>query len=435
MLFLPKIQLHRLEWKTFKIHFAYSLIEGIILGVLVLNEFVFLKSLGGTDTGVSVLFQFGVFVLTFSILLNEWVKRIKNTRRFLFVLAIFTRLPLFVTVFFPEMLFMSEYRPLYHYIFLAVFLAYYFANPIIYPIINHLLKTNYTHKNFSILYSWSTTANKIVMLVVTFLFGWLLDYNGDAYRYVFPVISLMSIFSVWLLSRIPGSNGTNPQRVEYGLWKSITNTITSMRQHMKNNKAFRDFEGAFMFYGFSFMGTVSVIAIYFQKELDLNYTSIAFYKNSYNIIAILLLPLFGKLMGKIDPRVFSAITFAALLFYLFFIALTEAFPWFFMINDVKIYYTLLIAMLNNGIFAATMSLLWSIGSAYFCKKDDVAEYQAIHLTLTGFRSFFAPILGLGIYKLLGFTATYSVGILLLLLAIAVSMKSYKKYGLRTDKNI
>lgn len=428
MLRILQLQLAPLEKQTFRIHFAYSLIEGVILGVLALNEFVFLKSLGGSDIGVSVLFQFSVFVLTFAVLLNEWSRRIKKTKRFLLILGILTRFPLFLLLFFPAGLSNSADNYIFHYFFLGIFLVYYFANPIIYPVINQFLKTNYSHKNFSVLYSWSATANKIVMLVVTFIFGWLLDMNEDAYRFVFPVISVLGIFSVWLLSQISYKE-TLVERLGIPLLQSIRLTIKNMRIKMKSNKPFRDFEAGFMFYGFAFMGTVSVIAIYFNNALDLNYSSVAFYKNSYNVLAILLLPLFGKLLCKMDPRRFAAITFASLLFYLFFIALTSYAPWFVWVKGIKIYYTLFLAMMFNGVFAATMALLWSIGSAYFSPKKEVSEYQAIHLTFTGFRSFFAPVLGLGIYLLIGYTATFITGMVLLLIAVIISLKSYKKYHL------
>ncbi len=174
------------------------------------------------------------------------------------------------------------------------------------------------------------------------------------------------------------------------------------------------------------MGTVGVIAIYFDKALNLNYTSVAFYKNSYNILAIILLPFFGKLIGKIDPRKFAIITYVGLAFYLFFIGLTEFFPYYVDLLGVKIYATLLIAMLSNGLFAATMALLWYIGSAYFCKPEEVADYQSIHLTLTGLRSFFAPIIGIVLYEWFGFFITFLIGFILLLLAIAVMFWSQRK---------
>ena len=416
------------EKNTFRIHFAYSIIEGIILGVLALNEFVFLKSLNGSDVGVSVLFQFSVFVLTFSVLLNEWSRRVKNKKRFLIWLGVFTRAPLILLVFFPLDVGHSANVWMYHYIFLAIFLVYYFANPIIYPTINQFLKSNYTHENFSVFYSYATIANKIVMLVVTFFYGMMLDLDQNIYRYIFPFIALLGMFSVWLLAQIKHKEEAI-ETIRIPLWQSIKRTMADMQQKMRINKPFRDFEVGFMYYGFAFMGTVSVIAIYFNKALDLNYSSVAFYKNSYNLLAILLLPLFGKLLGKMDPRRFSAITFASLLFYLLFIGLTTYAPWFIWIKGIKVYYTLFLAMLFNGVFAATMSLLWSIGSVFFCKKEEASEYQAMHLSFTGLRSFFAPVLGLGIYMVVGFTGTFIVGIVLLLISIFISLRSYKKYHL------
>jgi len=423
-----KIKFNPLERNTFFIHFTYSIIEGVILGVLALNEFVFLKSLHGGDWGVSILFQFSVFVLTFSILLNEWSRRMKNQKKFLVWLGIVTRAPMFLLLLFPAGIGHLANAWLYHYLFLGIFLAYYFANPIIYPTINHLLKTNYTHKNFSVFYSYATIANKIVMLVITFIYGLLLDYDPNSYRYVFPVISIIGMLSVWLLAQIK-HNGEAIEVEKTPIWQSIKRQIKDMQKKMSLNKPFRDFEIGFMYYGFAFMGTVSVIAIYFNQALDLNYSSVAFYKNSYNILAIILLPLFGKLMGKMDPRKFSAITFSSLLFYLLFIGLTSYMPWFTWISGLKIYYSLLAAMLFNGVFAATMALLWSIGSAYFCKKEEASEYQAIHLSLTGLRSFFAPVLGLGIYRLVGFTGTFLAGIVLLLISVMISLRSYNKYHL------
>jgi hypothetical protein len=59
------------EKKTFLFHFSYSFIEGIITGVLVLNEFVFLKSMQGSPYQVALLFKFSMVVLLAAIFINE----------------------------------------------------------------------------------------------------------------------------------------------------------------------------------------------------------------------------------------------------------------------------------------------------------------------------------------------------------------------------
>jgi MFS family permease len=425
-------RLGQLEKRTFYLHLAYSIIEGIILGVLALNEFVFLKSLKGSNVQVGLLFQASVFVLVFSVVLNEWLNRVKNKQRFILITAILTRIPLLFLIFFPSGIGEGGVSSLFHYLFLLIFLIYYFATPIIYPVINLFLKTNYTHKNFSILYSYATTINKLVMLVVTFLYGLLLDFDDQSYRIVFPFIGILGIISVYLFSRIRYK--TTPLIFHNSsVIKSISSTWKNMRKIMKGNIAFRDFETGFMFYGFAFMGTVSVITIFYEKGLGLNYSSVAFYKNSYNLLAIILLPFMGKLLGRIDPRKFAAITFASLLFYLLFTLLTEYFPVKTEIAGIQIYYSLFLAMMFNGVFAATMSLLWSIGSAYFCSTEESSNYQAIHLSFTGLRSFFAPLLGVLFYQWLGFTGTFLIGIGLLLIAILISLRN-TKIGIKNSKD-
>ena len=174
-----------------------------------------------------------------------------------------------------------------------------------------------------------------------------------------------------------------------------------------------------MIYGFSFMLTASVITIFLVEQLKLNYTSIAFYKNSYNVIAILLLPFFGNLIGRIEPRKFAAFTFLTLLMHLFFIGLSEYFPYYWDLGAYRFYYLVVVAFAWNGLFAASMPLLWNIGSAYFCSDDDAAVYQSVHLSMVGVRAMVAPLFGIWLYQGIGFTGVFVLGILLLVLSILV----------------
>jgi len=181
-----------------------------------------------------------------------------------------------------------------------------------------------------------------------------------------------------------------------------------------------------MLYGFSFMISVTIINIFFEDQLHLNYSSVAFYKNAYNIMAILLLPFFGKLLSRLDPRKFAAITFAALFMYILFLLVTEYAPWHVEILGIEIYYMLLISFGFYGIFAATMALVWYIGSAYFCKPEEADDYQSVHLSLTGVRSLFAPLFGVYFYELMGFTGIFLLTLIVLLSAMALMRWSYRR---------
>ena len=72
-------------------------------------------------------------------------------------------------------------------------------------------------------------------------------------------------------------------------------------------------------------------------------------------------------------------------------------------------------------------LLWNIGSAYFCSSNEVNDYQAVHMSLTGIRALFAPTSGVVIYELFGFMATFAAAIGTLVVAIAIMYWSYRKY--------
>jgi MFS family permease len=412
------------ERKTYRLHLVYSILEGIILGVLALNEFVFIKSLNGSNFQLGVLFQFSMLVFLGLIFINEFIRRTKNKARMLRLTALITRLPLMLLLFFPgqEKAFGSQ--SFYHLVFLCIFFLYYLASPIIYPTINQFLKNTYRHQNFGKLFSRATSANKMLMLIATFAYGVWLDYDPAAYRIVFPIVAILGIASVHLLSLIPYKE--KHVRTRKSFWESVKESSKRMIDLVKSNKPYMHFELGFMIYGFAFMSTIAVITIYFDKQLGLNYSSVAFYKNAYNIVAILLLPFFGKLLGELDPRKFAIITFASMLLYLLAMALTQYFPAFVMMWNIKIYSLMLVYIIFHGVFAASMSLLWFIGSAYFGKDQDAGDLQAVHLTLTGVRALFAPLIGIFFYQLFGFSWTFGIAIVSLFAAIVLMLWSYRR---------
>ena len=412
----------------------YQSVEGIILGILALNEFVFIKSLNGSDYQVGFLFQFSMIVFIFLFFFNEMRKRIRNKRNLLRVAGLATRLPLLILAFFPADPSEYSFHSLYHYVFLGIFLIYYFGNIVIYPAINVLLKTNYRHENFGKLYGWSSSLNKIIMLLVTLLYGVFLDLDPFAFRYAFLIAALTGVVSIWYLSRIDYSKVRQTPRAATW-WASVVGSARSMMHILKSNKPYLEFEVAFMFYGFAFMLTSPVINIYFEDALHLNYSSVAFYKNAYNILAIILLLFTGKLLGRMDPRSFSSLTFLSLLLYIFFMMMAQYFPAYVEMGNIRIYPALVLSFLSYGYFAATMVLLWNIGSAYFCSPEEADDYQSVHLFLTGVRAIFAPILGVFFFKLMGFTGNFVLAIVILIVAISFSMYSRRKERIRVRREV
>lgn len=421
------LELTPIEKRTFNLHLGYTLLDNFVLGVLALNEFVFLRSVNGTSFQLSFLFQFSVVVFLLLIFTSAWLNKVANKPKMIRIAGIATRAPLALLLFFPRSEIAVSGNSVYHLIFLLIFFIYYLGNPVLFPTINLLLKKNYRHEHFSRLYSYSTLWGKVVMLVVVFSYGILLDYDQYAYTYVFFLAAIAGSAAVILLSKIPYEILTT-QVAKVSVIKSAKASIGMMRSIMKQNTPFRHFELGFMFYGFGFMSTITVMTIFFEKGLNMNYFTMATYKNSYNIIALFLIPFFGSMLGRIDPRKFGAITFASVMFYLLSLVLTGYFPQQITLGNFTLFYSLIPFLLFHSIFAATMSLLWSIGSAYFCSPEEAGDYQSVHLFLTAFRSLFAPILGVLFYQWFGFIFTFFFGALMLAIAVAIMIWSY-----HTDK--
>ncbi len=420
------LTLNELEKKTLRLHVWYSAIEGFIVGILALNEFVFIKSLKGNNYQLGLLFQFSAVLYVFLIFLNEILKRVKDKKKLLRYTALFTRLPLILLLFFPHTSQGIAAEPFFHILFLAIFFVYYAGMPIIYPNINLFLKNAYRNEHFGRLYGFATALNKVVMLIATLLYGILLDVDNFAFTYIFPIVAIMGVVSVYLLSMIDFKEDSTVVLIKESFLKSVKKSFSSMLAILKKNKPYLHFEVGFMIYGFAFMISVTVITIYFDKALHLNYSSVAFYKNIYNIIAIALLPFFSKLIDRIDPRKFAIITFASIMLFILSLALTDFFPQNVEIFGIKLYYTMIPYLLFQSIFAATMSLLWSIGSAYFCRSSEAGDYQSLHLSLTGLRAVFAPTSGVIIYELFGFFTTFMLAVVALLIAICLMFWSYRR---------
>lgn len=410
---------------AFRLHLAYSFIEGIILGVIALNEFVFLKSLAGKPVQLAFLFQFSMLVFLLSAFVNRLLSNARKTRFLIRISVIVTRLPMLIFLVFPSEI--TQHNQFYGYLFLGTFFIYYLANPLIYPNINYFLKNSYQHHNFGFLYSMSTSFNKLIMLVVTFVYGLLLDHDPMVFRFVLPVIGILGIFSAYILTLIPFkekiSNIDLSQPVSRGF---ISSALKEMYVTLRSNHSFFLFQIAFMFYGLSFMIGTPSINIFYKEILDLNYSSVAFYRNVYNIVAIAALPFMGRFLGRAGPMRFATLTFSSLLLYFLFVILTGKYPVYFHFFNMKIFHVMLIALIFHGFFASTMSLLWNIGSAYFGKDQDAARFQNVHLFLTGVRAIPAPLLGIWIYEQWGYMACFSATIMLLVIGIFVVRISLRK---------
>lgn len=75
---------------------------------------------------------------------------------------------------------------------------------------------------------------------------------------------------------------------------------------------------------------------------------------------------------------------------------------------------------------AGVNVSWNMGSIFFAGNEDSSMYQSIHVTLTGVRGIFAPLLSLLIKRIFNVYAVFIAAIIFFLLAALSSWFSYKE---------
>lgn len=414
------------ERKTFILHIIYSLIDGLILGSFTLNEFVFQKNFHPDLLKISMLFQLSVLVLPFSIFFTQFYEKVSNKKRLLIRIALITRVPLLLFLFYPLIPLTQIQSSWVQNIFLLVFLLYYFASPFTIPLINHLLKINYHPSKLGKLYSYSWSVNLFTQLISSLLFGWLLDEFPISFFWVYPMLGIFGLYSLWLISKM--KNETDIKDYEdVSLIESWGNTLDKSVKVITENKAFRDFQIGMMIYGIAFLMNLGVIAKFLNDEYNLNYSEVAGYKGIALVLAILTFPLFGLILDRKDPRRFGNMSFVICILFFLLMIIANFFHFHININGGRIFIFLALAYLAYGFFQSSMTILWGIGSSYFAPNDQVATYQAIHCSLTGIRGIIAPIAGTILFSIFGFTGSFLASAILLGIAIFYHRRSMVKW--------
>jgi hypothetical protein len=421
-------QLEPKEKRTFLLHLFYALLDGLSLGIIALNEFVILRTVGANTFEVSLLFQIATLMLPFSIFMVHVIAAVKDKQRMLRVLAFVSRAPLLLFMFFPAFVRTHPHQQFFVLAYLVIFQLYYLANPFILPVLNLFTRAGYGPKRFGKLFGLAMSLTQLLTLGATLAFGFILDVQPDNYRYVFPVLGIMGISGIFLISYMPAAS---QQQGDKGLRAAILavpykRIFRESLEILRKNRAFAQFQMAMMCYGTGFLMSQAIITVYLAKYFQLSYPEIAFYKNISLLVAIFSYPYFGRHLDRKDPRILAAMCYGFnLLFYLF-LLLGKAWSQEVSVMGHRLVHFIFAAFLIQGLFASSMGMVWGIGSSYFAPAEEAARYHSIHLSLTGIRGILAPPIGVIVFKLSGYYGSFGCAIGMQLLAMTIMYLSLKR---------
>ncbi|HEX2786976.1 MAG TPA: MFS transporter [Ignavibacteria bacterium] len=411
-----------IEKKTFALHLLCQFFNGLVAGIIVLQEIILKKSLSGTDFEVTVLIYLTSISFLLSIYGSEIINRTSNKPRTLFIIGAIGR---------GALIFIPLFDNVWFYIFVISIM--FIADALLLPAWNFIFKHNYTDQNRSKLYSYAYSFTTIVLLIVSIIAGFMLDENDMVYKLIFPIAGVSGILYYYYMSRIMklGMQADSMEKIKLRsinkkLLKDIL--ILPIRNSIricKEDKRFFKFEVNFFLYGMAFMILAPAIPIFLVDYLNLDYTPISIAKGFiFHGALILATPFMGKILGVNNPTKFCGIVFLTLV----------SVPLLMLVSDLILKGGLSlqpvdIIYLTFFIFGVAMSgvtIAWNLGSIYYAPHNEVANYQAVHITLTGLRGSFAPMLGYFVIELFSIEANFILSAVLFAIAGTGMLMDYRK---------
>ena len=421
----PSEELRQLEKKTFSLHMLSNVFMGLSFGILMLHEIILKKSLLGTDFQVTLLIFLSSSAFIFSIYGTELIHRSSNPAKTIIILALISRFFLFII----PLLSSPEY-----FIFCIAAMSY--IDSLIKPSWNTVFKHNYSDSIRSLLYSYSSSLYTIVILIVSTVLGYLLDINYELYKILFPIAGIFDVLSYMSLAKMI-TMGQNLKMIPPGIpGKSLSLKLMEdifvlpVRNTMrifKENRPFLRFEVFFFMYGMAFMIASPAVPIYLVDVLQLSYSPISIAKGLvFYTATILFTPLMGRLHGTGNPTKFCGYLFLFLLFYPLSMMGVKYIPGVisFITPEIMLYFTFFLF----GILMSGITMSWNLSTIYYAPHYQEANYQSVHITLTGVRGLFSPFIGYLILRYVSIEATFIVSAIIFLLAGIMMLRESRRHG-------
>lgn len=370
-----------------------------------LNSFVARKTLHASDWEIAALSALPMAFWLFSSVWAQFMNDANNSRFIIFA-AVFGRLSL--VAFF----FINSSSGL-----LGMVILYYLMQSVFMPAHSRIMQANYSDRLRGKLYSLVRSRIMLMSAITAYGAGKLLDFEPSYYKLLFPLAGLFGFWALYRYTLINIRGGRAPQPIrKKGLPFSDFFSI------LAKDRRFLAYEAFFFIYGLGFMTTMPLVYILFPDKLAMGYNDFA---SSYlvipQIIMLVLIPVFGRLLDRLNPIRLSVTAFAVLAFW----PLTLGFA-------TEIWHAY-VAFVFYGFSMAAVHVTWVLGALSFAPAREAQRYHSIHITLVGLRASFVPWISVKVLMpWIGLRPTFFVGFALFALA-AVLMLALHLHTSRTSR--
>lgn len=233
----------------------------------------------------------------------------------------------------------------------------------------------------------------MVMAGTGFVIGLAMDWHGEAFRWIYPVLSLVGISGAWSYRRLRMRQQKRLLAAERGNRQREGTLINPARLFslLRDDDAFRRYMTLMLMLGGGNLMLMAPLIIILNEHMMFSQMQQMAITTSIPLLVMpLAIPLWARMLDTrhvIHYRAKQSWAATAMITTIL-IAVTTGTAWL-----------LWIAAVLYGIAQSGGMLGWNLGHHDFAPPERAAEYMSVHMTLTGLRGTLMPIVGVSLYQL------------------------------------
>lgn len=363
--------------KTRLAYTATRLLNTPFWALYTLLPFIILKDLHATPWQIACIISLKPIVSLFSLYWSALIKRRRDRLRSNIIWAgILGHLPFLFVPF--------VHHPWYFVFASAIYMLFWRG---VNPAWMEILKINVPEELRRSVFAYGSAFYHAGGAVLAIVMGWLMDDYFQAWRWLFPLTALISLFAIFFQLTLPLKQSFEEPEVTLPTFFSLTEEFKKPWKDAWNllheRPDFARFQIGFMLAGGGLMLWKPAEPLFFMETLQLNYKELSIAITLCKSIGYTLaLPIWMRAMQRLDLFYFSSVV----------TALTAIFPLGLMAAQWNLMF-LYAAYLLYGMMQAGSELSWNLSGPIFSRHEDSSTYSGVNVVTVGLRGCVAPPLG------------------------------------------
>ena len=266
-------------------------------------------------------------------------------------------------------------------------------------------KVNYAQSHRARIAGRLQTLRMLLSLLTTALLSVLFDRNPEYYRFIYPLVALIGLASLWPASRIRmrgekaelrhfRAHVARNHRSEDGrvsLWAGVRESVSILY----NDRVFAKYMLAQFLLGSANFFTDPVLVNVLAKRLDFSYFGSTLLLFQIPIVVLLIsIRFWARFFDRVGILRFRIHNSACWVGSYFFVTIATALLGMGGEAAVLAGIVVLVAgRIMNGLGRGGGAIAWNLGHLHFAREHQTELYMGIHVALTGLRGLLMPLLG------------------------------------------